>query len=61
MSQSKTIKRLRRVWTNEVPDAIGRTLKAHYDDLVKAPLSERFVELRAKLESEERARGSSPS
>jgi hypothetical protein len=35
-------------------DAIGRALKAHYDDLVHAPLPEKFAELLARLESEER-------
>jgi hypothetical protein len=37
----------------KVLDAIGRALKAHYDDLVKAPLPERFLELLADLEAEE--------
>jgi Anti-sigma factor NepR len=30
-------------------EAIGRALRAHYDDLVKAPLPERFNELIARL------------
>jgi Anti-sigma factor NepR len=32
-------------------EAIGRALKAHYDDLVKAPLPDRFHELIAKLDA----------
>lgn len=31
-------------------EAIGRALKAHYTDLVDAPLPERFVELLARFE-----------
>lgn len=38
---------------NKVLDAIGRALKAHYGDLVNAPLPERFVNLLADLEAEE--------
>ncbi|MGO9421100.1 NepR family anti-sigma factor [Roseiarcus sp.] len=38
----------------KVLDAIGRALKAHYDDLVKAPLPERFLDLLDSLEIEER-------
>lgn len=39
----------------EAPDpkaveAIGRALKAHYADLVHAPLPEKFVELLARFE-----------
>jgi hypothetical protein len=37
----------------KVLDAIGRALKAHYDDLVKAPLPDRFLDLLSDLESEE--------
>jgi Anti-sigma factor NepR len=32
-------------------EAIGRALKAHYDDLVKAPLPERLHELIASLDA----------
>jgi hypothetical protein len=35
-------------------EAIGRALKAHYDDLVEAPLPDKFVELLARLEERER-------
>ena len=41
-------------------DAIGRALKAHYDDLVQAPLPDKFVELLSRLEEKE-GRASSPS
>ena len=34
-------------------EAIGRALKAHYDDLVEAPLPDKFAELLARLEVEE--------
>jgi hypothetical protein len=34
-------------------DAIGQALKAHYDELVYAPLPDKFVELLARLELEE--------
>ena len=40
---------------NKVLDAIGRALKAHYDDLVRAPLPDRFLDLLAELEVGERA------
>ena len=32
-------------------EAIGRALKAHYDDLVKAPLPDRFQELITSLDA----------
>ncbi|WP_204351170.1 NepR family anti-sigma factor, partial [Serratia marcescens] len=31
------------VLDQRVQDAIGRSLKAHYDDLVKAPIPDRFL------------------
>jgi hypothetical protein len=34
----------------KVLETIGRALKAHYDDLVHAPLPEKFVDLLARLE-----------
>jgi len=35
-------------------DAIGRALKAHYDDLVNAPLPQKFLDLLARLDVVER-------
>ncbi len=35
----------------KVLDTIGRALKAHYDDLVHAPLPQKFLDLLAQLES----------
>ena len=35
-------------------EAIGRALKAHYDDLVDAPLPDKFLELLTRLEEKER-------
>ncbi len=37
----------------KVLEAIGRALKAHYDDFVQAPLPEKFLELLARLEAAE--------
>ena len=37
-----------------IQDALGRALKAHYDDLVSAPIPERFLVLLAELEARER-------
>jgi Anti-sigma factor NepR len=37
----------------KVLETIGRALKAHYDDLVHAPLPEKFLDLLARLEEEE--------
>ncbi|WID94568.1 NepR family anti-sigma factor [Bosea vestrisii] len=36
-----------------VQDSIGRSLKAHYDDLVNAPIPDRFLALLAQLEATE--------
>jgi Anti-sigma factor NepR len=41
-------------------EALGRALKAHYDDLVHAPLPDKFVELLGLLEAEEQRRSSQP-
>jgi len=41
------------VLDQRVQDAIGRSLKAHYDDLVKAPIPDRFLVLLAQLEAKE--------
>jgi anti-sigma factor NepR-like protein len=38
-------------------EAIGRALEAHYTDLVRAPLPEKFVELLARLEAGDRGSG----
>jgi hypothetical protein len=38
-------------------EAIGRALKAHYDDLIHAPLPDKFVELLSRLEAKERLSG----
>jgi len=37
----------------KVLETIGRALKAHYNDLVHAPLPDKFLSLLARLESEE--------
>lgn len=39
---------------DRVVETIGRALRAHYDDLVDAPLPDRFFELLAELERRER-------
>jgi hypothetical protein len=36
-----------------VQESIGRSLKAHYDDLVTAPIPDRFLVLLAQLEATE--------
>jgi hypothetical protein len=38
----------------KVLETIGRALKAHYDDLVHEPLPEKFLDLLARLEEDER-------
>ncbi|PTM51838.1 NepR family anti-sigma factor [Phreatobacter oligotrophus] len=40
-----------------IQEAIGKSLKAHYDDLVKAPVPDRFLVLLAELEAKERKNG----
>jgi hypothetical protein len=42
-------------------EAIGRALRAHYDDLLREPLPARFEELLARLEAEETAKNAEPS
>ncbi len=37
-----------------VQESIGRSLKAHYDDIVNAPVPDRFLVLLAQLEATER-------
>ncbi len=38
----------------KVLDAIGGALKAHYDDLIHAPLPSKLLDLLARLEAERR-------
>ncbi len=43
-----------------VQESIGRSLKAHYDDIVNAPVPDKFLVLLAQLEAQEnRAAGDS--
>lgn len=45
----------------KVQESIGRSLKAHYDDIVNAPVPDKFLVLLAQLEAtEQRAAGASP-
>jgi hypothetical protein len=37
----------------KVLETLGRALKAHYDDLVQAPLPEKFLDLLSRLEAQE--------
>ncbi|MCP4563684.1 MAG: hypothetical protein GY873_05405 [Bosea sp.] len=37
-----------------VQESIGRSLKAHYDELINAPVPDRFLVLLAQLEDTER-------
>ncbi|MEI5668077.1 NepR family anti-sigma factor [Bosea sp. CCNWLW174] len=43
-----------RVLDPRVQESIGRSLKAHYDDLISAPVPDRFLVLLAQLEDTER-------
>lgn len=36
-------------------EAIGRALRAHYDDLVRSPVPDRFMELLDRLEATEQS------
>ncbi len=36
-------------------EAIGRALRAHYDDLVRAPVPDKFMELLNRLEAREQS------
>jgi hypothetical protein len=40
-----------------VRDAIGRSLQAHFDDIVNAPVPDKFLILLAELEAKERSNG----
>lgn len=45
----------------KVQESIGRSLKAHYDDIVNAPVPDKFLVLLAQLEAnEQRAAGDLP-
>jgi hypothetical protein len=37
----------------KVQESIGRSLKAHYDDIVNAPVPDKFLVLLAQLEAQE--------
>jgi hypothetical protein len=38
----------------KVQESIGRSLKAHYDDIINAPIPDKFMVLLAQLEAQER-------
>lgn len=40
-----------------IQEAIGKSLRAHYDDLTNAPVPDRFLVLLAELEAKERSNG----
>jgi hypothetical protein len=40
----------------KIQDLIGRSLKAHYDDLINAPIPDKFLSLLAELEAKEQKR-----
>lgn len=37
----------------KVQESIGRSLKAHYDDIINAPIPDKFMVLLAQLEAQE--------
>lgn len=41
----------------KIQEALGRALKAHYDDLVSAPIPDRLLVLLAELEAKEQGNG----
>jgi Anti-sigma factor NepR len=41
----------------KIQEALGRALKAHYDDLVSAPIPDRLLVLLAELEAKEQGHG----
>ncbi len=43
--------------SNGIAATIGQALQAHYDDLVAAPMPDRFLALLAELEAKEKSRG----
>ncbi len=38
----------------KIQEAIGRSLRAHYEDLIHAPIPDKFLELLGRLELQER-------
>lgn len=44
-----------------VQESIGRSLKAHYDDIVNAPVPDKFLVLLAQLEATENRAAGAPS
>jgi Anti-sigma factor NepR len=46
------------VLDQKTQDAIGRSLKAHYDSLASTPVPDRFLALLAELEAKEKGHGS---
>jgi hypothetical protein len=40
-----------------IQEAIGRSLHSHYEDLLRAPVPDRFLVLLAELEAKERKNG----
>jgi hypothetical protein len=55
---AKTVPRVTPMLGQKVQDAIGRSLKAHYDDLVNAPVPDRLLALLDELEAKEGGRDS---
>lgn len=43
--------------TTSMAQTIGQALQVHYDDLVAAPMPDRFLALLAELEAKEKSRG----
>lgn len=41
----------------KIQETLGRALKAHYDDLVNAPIPDRLLVLLAELEAKEQGHG----
>lgn len=37
----------------KIQEALGRSLRAHYDDIVRAPIPDKFLVLLAELEAKE--------
>ncbi|MGX5735452.1 NepR family anti-sigma factor [Bosea thiooxidans] len=45
----------------KVQESIGRSLKAHYDDIVNAPVPDKFLVLLAQLEATEQRAAGAPT